>query len=92
MKIIWSREATRQKDAIWEYLADHSVRHADRVEARLEARAGSLAEAPFQGREIGVTDRRRLAIPDIQYVIVYRIEERAIRILRLWNTAQDRSE
>ena len=92
MKVIWTREAARQKDDIWDALADRSVGYADRVETRLEARAGKLAAIPFQGRPIGRTGRRRLSIPDIQYILVYRVEDDVIRILRVWHTAQDGSE
>ena len=92
MRVIWSREAQQQLDAIWLYLADRSVALADRVEARLQDRAASLAAAPFQGRPLPGADRRRLPIRDVSYVVVYRIEDDLVRILRLWHMAQDRDE
>ena len=91
MKVIWSRDATLQKNAIWNFHADRSVRYADRVETRLEARAATLAQLPKQGRPISGSDLRELSLTDIKYVIVYQIEVDAVRILRLWHTAQDRS-
>lgn len=70
-------------------MADRNVSYADRVEQRLEVRASTLASAPFQGRLVADSSLRRLSIPDIQYVILYRLEDEAVRIVRLWSTAQD---
>ena len=88
MKIIWSREALAEREAIWLYLADRSIGYADHVERRLIARGDSLARFPRQGRRL-TRDDCRLSIPDTQYVIDYRIEDDAIRILRVRSTAQD---
>jgi plasmid stabilization system protein ParE len=91
VKIIWSTGAWSQKEAIWDYLAEFSVEYADRFEGRLLSRTASLARLPRQGRPL-VKDIRRLSITDIQYTIDYRIDEDAVRILRVRSTAQDEKE
>ncbi len=88
MRIIWLPSAWSQKEAIWDYLAEFNVDYADRVEKRLLSRVESLGRLPKQGRPL-VTDIRRLSITDIQYTIDYRIDENAVRILRVRSTAQD---
>lgn len=89
LKLIWSQQALKEREAIWQFLAEVNVAYDDKVEARIVARTERLPVAPFQGSPIGKTDQRKLSMPDIQYVIAYRIEDDAIRILRLWSTAQD---
>ena len=87
MRVIWSREAQTQKDAICDFLAERNPAYADRVELRLEARAGSLAALPYLGRS-APDDLRLLSVVDVQYVIVYRIEADVVRIMKLHSTAQ----
>ncbi len=88
MRIIWLPSAWSQKEAIWDYLAEINVDYADRIEKRLLSRVESLERLPKQGRPL-VRDIRRLSITDIQYTIDYRIDENAVRILRVRSTAQD---
>jgi toxin ParE1/3/4 len=92
LKLIWSRQALKEREAIWQFLAEANVAYADRVEARIVTRTDRLLAAPFQGSPVARTDQRKLSIPDIQYVIVYRVEDNAIRILRIWATSQDRGQ
>ena len=92
MKIIWSRQAQRDKQTIWSFLSDRGVAYADRVELRIEARVESLAQFAYLGGPIPGTNRRKLSIPDIQHVVIYRIDDTIIRILRIRATAQDRGE
>jgi plasmid stabilization system protein ParE len=88
VRIIWLPSAWSQKEAIWDYLAEINVDYADRIEKRLLSRVESLERLPKQGRPL-VRDIRRLSITDIQYTIDYRIDENAVRILRVRSTAQD---
>jgi plasmid stabilization system protein ParE len=84
--------AERDVDRLWQFLADRSIDHADRVEERIRARAESLIIHPHQGRPIPGRIERELPIADVQYVIVYTVAEDAIRILRVWSTRQNREE
>jgi plasmid stabilization system protein ParE len=74
----------------WMFLAEHNVDHADRIEARIKDRANALRRFPFPGRLDMRTGSRFLSIPDIQYLIDYRIDEDEVRILQIWSTKQDR--
>ena len=92
MRLLWSELAERDVDRLWRFLADRSIELADRIEERIRTRAESLIAHPHQGRPIAGRSERELPIPDVQYVIVYAAEEDAIRILRVWNTRQNREE
>ena len=37
-------------------------------------------------------NRRKLSIPDIQYVVIYTVAEDYINILRVWHTRENREE
>lgn len=90
MIIDWTAEAEIDRDRIWFFNAGRSVELAERIEARLDDRVATLSGVPGQGRPVGRT-RRQLSIPDIQLVVRYRIDEDAIRILRVWHTRENRS-
>ena len=90
MRVIWTRKALRDREAIWLFLADRSVPYADRVERRLRQRGDGLGRFPYLGRTVGSAGERELSVPDTQYVIVYEVGDDAIRILKLWHSAQDR--
>ncbi|PTS90123.1 hypothetical protein DBR17_01955 [Sphingomonas sp. HMWF008] len=53
-------------------------------------RARSLAATPFQGRTADTNSVRLLSIPDIQYIITYRIEDSALWIVRVHHAREDR--
>ena len=89
MRVIWSAEARAQEEAAWHFLSNRNVAYADRVEQRVEARVATLAHAPHQGRPLANSDLRLLSVPDIQYVIAYRLEAEIVRVMGLWSTAQD---
>lgn len=84
-KVLWSRSARRDLDAIVLYLADRSPQAALSALDRLEARAKTLATLADRGRivpELGrlhVTDYRELVVPP--YRIVYRLEGSRVLVL-----------
>jgi toxin ParE1/3/4 len=88
LKLAWTLQALHDKDRIWLFHADRDVAYADRVEARIDARAAMLERFPWIGRPVPGRDLRELSIPDVQYLIAYRIEGEIVRILRIWSTAQ----
>ena len=91
MKIIVTPQAEKDRHRIWMFQADRNIAYADRVNVRFEQRLVSLASLPRQGRPVR-GNMRQLAIPDIQLVLRYRIDEDAIRILRVWHSRENRYE
>lgn len=63
---------------------------AGRVEDRLFERMNSLVTTPFTGRVTGRSGVRRLSVPDIQYVIDYRVRHDLVQILRIRSTREMR--
>ena len=89
MKVILTDEADADRHRIWLFHATWNVDYADRVDTRFRERLTTFGSMPHQGRAIGRT-WRQLSIPDVQLAVRYRIDEDAVRILRVWSTRQDR--
>jgi plasmid stabilization system protein ParE len=73
---------------IFEFNERLSLPWAEKVEDRIWARASSLIQTPFIGRPTDRPGVRRLSMPDIQYVLDYRIEADRIRMLRIYSTRE----
>ena len=86
----WTPEAIDDLDRIDLFNRQRSDSWAERVERRIVARARGLAAAPFQGRAADTNGVRLLSIPDIQYIITYRIEDSAVWIVRVHHAREDR--
>lgn len=91
MKVIWTQRAEDDLLRQWLFLSERSTSHAERVEARLNAAARLIGEFPYLGRLVRRTTRE-LSLPDVQYVIRYRVDEDGARILRVFHTRENREE
>jgi plasmid stabilization system protein ParE len=73
---------------IYDFNLQRSTGWAERVESRLLDKAEALTAAPRIGRSTQEPGVRRLSIPDIQYVLDYRIADDCVRILRIYSTRE----
>lgn len=74
----------------WLFIAERSVPHAEKVEARLRQAALLIGAFPLIGRRVHRTTRD-LSLPDIQYVLRYRLDEDAVRVIAVRSTRENRS-
>ena len=77
------------KERIWHFLSTRDPDYADRMEQRFEEQVALLSRFPGLGRSIGDTGLRKLSMPDTQYVVLYRIEDDVIRVMRIYSTRED---
>jgi toxin ParE1/3/4 len=89
LKLIFTRRATRQIEAIIAYIARESPQGARRVRARLQTVTGLLIEQPYLGHVTDLAGVRRLLVTPFPYVIFYRITEDAVIIQRVRHTSRD---
>ncbi len=87
MRIIWTPEAERDRFAIWEYIAVHDLRAANRMDQLFGDRVARLADHPKLGRPGKIEGTREL-IPHESYRIVYDIAAEAVWILAIVHTAK----
>jgi plasmid stabilization system protein ParE len=90
VKVIWMQPAQDDVLRHWLFMAERDESYAERVEERLNAAAELLGDFPLIGRRVHRTTRE-WSVPDVQYVIRYRVDEDAIRILGVRHTRENRS-
>jgi len=89
MNLVWSAPARRDLLDILSHIANDSPSAAHAVVDRIEAAVERLAAYPHLGRPGRVDGTRELVIPDLPYVVAYRVVEGRTNILRVWHTAKD---
>lgn len=88
MRIVWTRAALSDLDAIQDYVAAESPLAAYRLARDLFDRPQILADAPLIGRTGRALGTRELVLPDLPYIVVYRVTA-SVEILAIVHTARD---
>ena len=88
MRIVWSATAANELERIADYIAARNPYAAAKVELRLIAAVEHLHQFPYAGRPTKRPDTREVVIVEYPYVLRYRVTEREVQILRIFNTAQ----
>lgn len=86
MRVEWHPRARRDAAAIVEYIADQSPRAAIAVRHAIEQQADRLVDFPRIGKTGRVPGTRELVVPP--YILVYRGEDQAVRIMRVIHGAR----
>jgi plasmid stabilization system protein ParE len=87
VKLVWSRLALRDIDRQVSYIEQYNALAAKRVEQAFFLAGKKLKEMPElgrQGRRIGTQEY----VAFEPYVVVYRVRDQTVRILRIWHGAQ----
>ncbi|MCD2173305.1 type II toxin-antitoxin system RelE/ParE family toxin [Rhizobium sp. C4] len=87
-KIRWTRRALRRLDEIGAYISAQNPNAASKVLNRIVVAADSLASQPEMGRDGRIKGTRELVLPDISYVIAYRVAETSVDILTVVHTSR----
>ncbi len=89
MRVVYTGPAKADLDRIRDYLKERNPAAAKKLAALIRARIKLLSKQPRMGP--AVVERpgtRELVV--MAYVLVYRVLENRIEILRVWHGAQDR--
>ena len=89
MKVAWSDTAENDLTSVLLYIAVDDKAAALRLVARLETAGNGLADFPMRGRPGRDPGTRELVVSGTQYLIVYRIEDEGVEILRALHGARD---
>lgn len=87
LPVLWNDRAEADFAMLMEYLAERSPSGAVRLRALFGHFVERIAEHPYifrEGREVGT----REVVVHPNYTLVYRIEERVIRIVNVLHTSQ----
>lgn len=85
----WSDLAIADLREIDDYWSACSLDSAERVAARIEAAAAFLATMPRAGPVLRRSDARKWTVATTPYVIVYRVADTSIDVLRVHHAKQD---
>lgn len=90
MKVLWTATAQQNRDTIYRYLAHETGRDtvSKRVDAVIESSANLLIDYPLAGREGRIVGTRELLTQRFPYMLVYRVAEGRVIILRVLHQAQ----
>lgn len=89
MVIIWSARAKRDYDLLIAYTFKHSPRGAKRIAGRIQKRIEDLVAMPHQG-SILPKSLRRLEITATPYLVIFRVDADAIRLVRILHGRRNR--
>ena len=89
MRIEWLPIADRDRASLLAYLAARIPNAALAMGDAIDAAVVRLALHPYSARQGRVAGTRELVVPRTPYLIVYRIEQAAVVILRMLHGAQD---
>lgn len=88
MRLDWTGPAESDLLDILDHIAEDDPGAALATIDRIEGAALRLAEFPRSGREGSVTGTRELPIPGLPFVLIYRIQDSAVEILRVLHGAR----
>ena len=88
-RVIWTREAVEDVEAIKAYVARDSVRYAALLADRIVAAVGRLESFPESGRVVPeVGDESLREIIDGAYRIVYRLQADSVQVVTVHHAAR----
>ena len=90
MRVRWTPAAAADLQSISDYLEAHHPRYHGPTMRKLYGAIRELKQWPGLGRPGRVPDTRELLFPPMPYVVVYRVREQRIEVLRVYHAAQDR--
>lgn len=81
-KLTWRRSVSDQLDGILGYIAENDEQAGDRLEQRITEILDTAIVVPFMGRPGRLAGTRELIV-HANYIVVYRVTDTAINILRV---------
>jgi plasmid stabilization system protein ParE len=91
VKLRWLKSGSSTLRLHISFIATDNPRAAATVRRRIRAAVLRLTEFPESGRMGQVAGTRELVVPGLPYLVVYRIGNDSVEILRVFHTSQERS-
>ena len=88
MKIRWTPRASKQLEAIYSYVADHSLQVAETLVEQLYSAIKILERYPESGRRGRIEGTRELVVTNSPYIVFYRIRRDRVHILAIIHAAR----
>jgi len=88
VRVVWSQYAIEDRTKIFEYLVEKNPVAAVECDAEIGRQIGSLIDFPEIGRIGRVKGTKELVVSGTPFIVVYLLDEREIRVLRILHAAQ----
>jgi toxin ParE1/3/4 len=88
LKIVWLPRAVSDRDALLDFIAIDSISAAIDQGDRIMDAVAKLADYPEMGRVGRVSGTRELVVSRTSFVVVYRVANERVEVLRVLHGAQ----
>ena len=88
MNIRWKASASADLDNIRAYIALSNNTAAARMVRDIVVTVGRLKDFPGSGRPGRVPGTRELVTPGKPYIVLYRVKDKAVEVLRVFHTSR----
>ncbi len=88
MKVKWVNSAIDNLSNLADYIAEDNPLKARKLISKIRAAISKLAQQPAMGRPGRVENTRELVTVGTPYIVIYRIQNQEIEILRVLHGAQ----
>lgn len=90
MRVRYTPQAGRDLTEIFRFIARDNPAAAAQTIERAERLAALLGHVPFAGRRGRVAGTREMVVPDLPYIVVYRVRRDAVEIVSVVRGARRR--
>jgi toxin ParE1/3/4 len=88
MKVVWTAPASRELEAIGDYISRASPAAAARIVTRILDRVDDLARFPGSGRVGRVAGTRELVVTGTPFIVPYRVRFDRVEVLSVFHGAR----
>jgi toxin ParE1/3/4 len=89
VKVRWLLSATVALRAIHAHIAVENPKAARRVVRGIRSATDHLRDFPASGRNGTVPGTREVVVPGLPYLLVYRVTDNEVQIIRIFHTAME---
>ena len=89
MRVRWTSPAAEDLYRIVQHIQQDSLTHAADVAKTLYDGCANLRRFPRAGRKGRIEGTRELVFPGLPYIVVYRVEDQVVELVRIYHGAQD---
>jgi toxin ParE1/3/4 len=88
VKVAWSAPAQNDLIAIIDHIAADNPAAALATVERTDGLVEALADHPRRGRPGRVARTRELVVPNLPYIVAYRLSDEQVQVLRVLHTSR----
>jgi len=89
MRLRWTTPAANDLYNIVQRIQEDNPAVAAEVATTLYDGCGTLTDFPRRGRKGRIVGTRELVFPGLPYIVVYRIKDQIVEVVRIYHGAQD---